>query len=506
MLNTLEKSAMRANHQSGEETLCDYLKNTGLLVEQAYVDGRWVSAANGATMAVHNPCDDAHLGNVPNLDVTVATQAVDAAAIAFKAWSKTLPQERARKIRLWGELMLAEREDLALIMTLEQGKPLSESLGEIDYAAGFLDWYGAEAQRGNTAGITPHLEGRSMHVTRVPVGVCALITPWNFPSAMITRKAGAALAVGCTVVVKPAPETPFSALALAVLAEKAGIPKGVFNVITGDAPTLAKALCDDVRVRALSFTGSTRVGRQLLEWAAPSVKRVSLELGGHAPFIVFDDADLDIAVRAVVAAKFATSGQDCLAANRIYVQQSIYEEFCTRFAAATQALKVGDGLQPCMDIGPLMHQGAINKCAQHITDAKAKGARILAGGNRHALGGLFFEPTVLADVTRDMLIAHEETFGPVAAILPFRDEDEVIELANATEYGLAAYVYATNGTLAARVAGALEFGMVAVNCVKMTGAPIPFGGMKQSGLGREGSSLGIDAFSDIKYVCTQTGA
>jgi len=486
------------------KTLGDYLRNSGLLTDHCYIDGQWRKAKTKSVLKVHNPCDGTVLGTVPDLGVSDVIGAVDAAQTALGTWAQELPKVRAQKLRLWGELMLAEREDLALIMTLEQGKPLSEALGEIDYAAGFLDWFASEAERLNIEGITPHLKGTEMRVARVPVGVSALITPWNFPSAMITRKAGAALAVGCTVIVKPAPETPFSALALAVLAETSGIPAGVFNVVTGDAPVLAKALCDDVRVRAISFTGSTPVGRQLLEWSAPTVKRVSLELGGHAPFIVFGDADIDRAVQDAVMAKFLTSGQDCLAANRIYVHETIYENFCQRFAEATKRLKVGNGLIPEIDIGPLMHQGAIDKCLQQVEDAKNKGARVLVGGGQHDLGGLFFEPTVIADITADMFISCEETFGPVAAIAHFSSEDQVIRMANDTEYGLAAYVYARDGARAARVASRLEFGMVAVNCVKMTGAPVPFGGMKQSGLGREGGRHGLDAFSDIKYICTST--
>ncbi len=487
-----------------EKTPSDHLRGTGLMTDHCYIDGQWKKAAEGGVLDVYNPADGTLLGSVPDLKAAEAIAAVDAAEKALFSWARARPKERALKLRRWGELMVAIRRDLALVMTLEQGKPLAEALGEIDYAAGFLEWFAGEAERLDIDGITPHLEACDMRLTRVPVGVAALITPWNFPSAMITRKAGAALAAGCTVVIKPAPETPYSALALAVLAEKAGIPAGVFNVITGDAPVLAKALCDDVRVRGLSFTGSTRVGRQLLEWSAPTIKRVSLELGGQAPFIVFGDVDLERAVTDAVVAKFQTSGQDCLAANRIYLQDSIYQEFCWRFTAATKRLKVGDGLIDGNEIGPLMHKTAIDKCLAHVEDARDKGARVLAGGGCHALGGLFFEPTVLADVTPDMSISYEETFGPVAAISSFSSEEQVIGLANATEYGLAAYVHTRHGARASRVASRLEFGMVAVNCVKMTGAPIPFGGMKQSGLGREGGRHGIDAFSEIKYICTST--
>ena len=497
----LAKQTIKAQPNEG---LLDDLKNKGLLLDRAYINGEWVGARGQDIIEVKNPADGSVLGTVPSLDEGDVKKAIDSAEDAFSIWSNTPPRERASKLRLWADLMLAEREDLALIMTLEQGKPLAESLGEIDYAASFFDWFAGEAERTTPVGVTPHLTNTDMQVYREPVGVAALITPWNFPSAMITRKAAAALAVGCTVVVKPASETPFSALALSVLAEKAGIPAGVFNVITGSAPKLAKVLCDDTRVRALSFTGSTGVGRTLLEWSAPTVKRMSMELGGHAPFIVCADVDLEKAVNDAIDAKFQTTGQDCLAANRIYVHKSIYDEFVSRFSDATKKLKVGDGLTPGVQIGPLMNEGAVKKCKEQIDDAIAKGAKLLVGGNIHKMGGLFFAPTVLTDVSPEMMISYDETFGPVAAISSFEDEEEVIRLANNTEYGLAAYVQTTNSATARRISGKLEFGMVAVNCVKMTGGPIPFGGMKQSGIGREGGSFGMDSFSDIKYVCTST--
>lgn len=499
-MNVLRAQAKMKSKRS----LVDYLRDSGLLVDGNYIGGEWVKAASGEVLTVVNPATGGVVGTVPSMAETEVVESIDAAQNAFAAWSATSPVVRARLLRVWADLMEAEREDLALIMSLEQGKPLSDALGEIDYAAGFFSWYSGEAERLAPQGITPHLDHTHMSVRRVPLGVCALITPWNFPSAMITRKAAAALAVGCTVVVKPARETPLSALALAVLAEKVGIPKGVFNVITGDAAKLSKVLCNDTRVRALSFTGSTRVGRLLLEWTAPTVKKVSLELGGHAPFIIFDDVDLEHAVEAAIAAKFQTSGQDCLAANRIYVHDRIYDAFVARFADATAALKVGDGLLPGVQIGPLMNAGAVEKCEAHVRDAKNKGARVLSGGERHALGGLFYAPTVLADVTADMAISSQETFGPVAAISHFDDEQEVIDLANATEYGLAAYLFTADSARAQRVSAQLEFGMVAVNRVKMTGGPIPFGGFKQSGLGREGGSFGVEAFSGIQYICTST--
>jgi len=495
---------MTAIRRTANLGLINDLIDAGLLVQSAFVGGEWVRNRDDRVLDVCNPADGALIGTVPDLSVAEATAAVDAAYEAFPTWASLLPDDRAQKLRTWYELILDERDDLALLMTLEQGKPLTEARGEIEYAASFINWYAGEAGRVGVEGITPHLAGRDMQVVREPLGVAALITPWNFPAAMITRKAAAALAVGCTVVVKPAPETPFSALALAALAEKAGIPAGVFNVITGDAPTLAAMLCASPPVQALSFTGSTRVGKLLQEQCIPTLKRVSLELGGHAPFIVFGDVDLDRAVADAVAAKFQTSGQDCLAANRIYVHASIYDDFCTRYAQAVSTLTVGNGLTPGVDIGPLMHEGAVAKCLEHITDATRKGARILTGGNRHDLGGLYFPPTVLADVTEDMHIATQETFGPVAALMPFASEDEIVGRANDTEYGLAAYVQTKDGARARRVAARLEFGMVAVNCVKMTGGAAPFGGRKQSGQGREGGRFGIDAFTDLKYICTRT--
>jgi aspartate-semialdehyde dehydrogenase len=385
-------------------------------------------------------------------------------------------------------------------MTFEQGKPLSEARGEIDYAASFVEFYAEEARRPNIEGITSHLPDAEVEVWREPVGVAGLVTPWNFPCAMITRKAAAALAAGCTVVVHPAIETPFSALALAVLAERAGLPAGCFNVLTGDAATVVGPWAELPEVRALSFTGSTEVGRLLYAQSATTVKRLSLELGGHAPFLVFDDADLDRAVTEGIKAKFATSGQDCLAANRILVARPVYDAFCARFADATAALSVGRGRDD-PDIGPLMHQRALAKCEAHMNDATARGARILTGGTRHSSGPLCLAPTVLADVAADALIFREETFGPVAALAPFDTEAEALALANAGEYGLVAYLHTQDPRRIYRLSRALQYGMVAVNRTKVTGAPIPFGGFRQSGLGREGSRLGLEAFTDVKYVC-----
>jgi len=472
-----------------------------LFRQQAYAGGAWRDAESGGVIEVRNPADGSPLGHVPDMGEAETRAAVAGAKRAFPAWRKLLPQERAERLLAWYRLMHEHKEDLALIMTLEQGKSLADSRYEIDYAASFIQWFAEEGKRAYGDTIPSHLPGRRLMVVREPIGVCAAATPWNFPSAMLTRKAGAALAAGCTLVARPASETPFSALALAELGERAGLPPGVFSVLTGRASAIVGELCANPDVRAVSFTGSTEVGRLLLSQGAATVKKMSMELGGHAPFIVFPDVDLDDAVAGALGAKFQTSGQDCLAANRIFVHEAVYEAFLERFAAATAALKVGSGLEPDVQIGPLMNEKAVTKSEEHVQDAAGKGARVLAGGKRHARGGLFFEPTVLADVTRDMKIFHEETFGPVAPVLAFSDEDEVIAAANDTEYGLAAYVYARDIGTIHRLIDGLEYGMVAVNSVKMTGPPIPFGGVKQSGLGREGSRYGIDEYTELKYVC-----
>ncbi len=466
----------------------------------SYIGGKWADNASRETFSVTNPADGTWLGEVAKLSGAESTRAVDAAQEAFASWSVTLPQDRAAILRRWYDLMMEHKEDLARIMVLEQGKPISEARGEIDYAASFVEFYAEETRRPNIEGVTSHLPDAEVELWREPVGVAALITPWNFPSAMLTRKAAAALAAGCTVVAHPSAETPFSALALAELAERAGLPAGVFNVVTGDAPEVVKPWTEDSRVRALSFTGSTEVGRLLYRQSADTVKRLVLELGGHAPVIVFKGADLDNAVEETMKAKFATSGQDCLGANRIFVERAIYDDFCARFTEATQALRVGTGMDD-PDIGPLMNEKAVQKQEEHVADALAKGARLLTGGKRHALGPLFYEPTVLADVPADAAILREETFGPVAPIIPFDTEDEVIARANDTEYGLVAYVHTMDPRRIYRISRALQFGMVAVNRTKVTGAPIPFGGMKQSGLGREGARQGLEEFTEIKYVC-----
>jgi aspartate-semialdehyde dehydrogenase len=473
------------------------LADDRLLRDRAFIGAEWVGEP---TLAVRDPATGGIVAHVPALDAAAARRAVDAAARAFRPWAALLPQERAARLRTWHDLIRDAREDLARIMTAEQGKPISEARGEIDYAASFVEFYAEEARRPNIEGVTSHLPDAEMELWREPVGVAALVTPWNFPSAMITRKAAAALAIGCTVVVHPSGETPLSALALAELADRAGLPAGVFNVVTGDPGDIVSAWCADPRVRALSFTGSTEIGRLLYARSGPTIKRLVLELGGHAPFIVFADADLDRAVAEAVKAKYATSGQDCLGANRFFIEAPVYEEFCRRFAEASSRLTIGPGIED-PDIGPLINERAIGKQEIHVADAEARGARRLTGGPRPDLGPLFFAPTVLVDVPAEARIMHEETFGPVAALAPFASEGEVVERANATQYGLVAYLHTDDPRRIYRMSRALEFGMVAVNRTKITGAPIPFGGMKQSGLGREGARQGMEAFSEIKYVC-----
>lgn len=479
----------------------DQLSDRRLLRELAYVDGRWAASEAGKSFEVTDPATGTTVAWVAALGPLQTTTAIDAASRAFPAWRGLLPQERSRILRQWFELIFAAKADLALLMTLEQGKPLREALGEIDYAASFVEWYAEEAKRLNAESVTSHLPDAEMMVRREPLGVVGVVTPWNFPAAMLTRKAGAALAAGCTIVAHPSSETPLSALALAELGERAGLPAGVFNVITGSASAIVGRMCEDRRVRAMSFTGSTEVGRLIAAQCAPTMKRLVMELGGHAPLIVFDDADLDKAVTIAVDAKFATSGQDCLAANRIFVQRGIYDRFCAAFATRISALKTGHGLAADVDIGPLMHERAVRKVEEQVADALAHGARCLAGGSRYQAGPLFYQPTLLVDVPDDALIMREETFGPVAAVTAFDVEDEVVARANATEYGLVAYVVTESGSRQLRLGRALDYGMVAINRVKITGAPIPFGGVKQSGIGREGSRHGLEAFTDLKYLC-----
>ena len=478
----------------------DALTDAALFQEKAYIGGAWRDSVSGQVVAVANPADGSTVGAVPALTAEESAEAVRAAHASFGDWSHMLGWERSRILRRWFDLMTAAREDLAIIMTLEQGKPLSESRGEIDYAASFIEFYAEEAKRPNIEGVTSHLPDAEVEVWREPVGVAALVTPWNFPCAMITRKAGAAMAAGCPVVVHPSRETPFSALALAVLADRAGVPAGVFNVITGRSSEVVPPWMESPRVRALSFTGSTNVGKLLYRQSADTVKRLVMELGGHAPVLVFADANFDEAVTEGIKAKFATSGQDCLAANRIFVERSIYDAYCEAFAKAAAAMSVGPGMDD-PDIGPLMNEAAVKKQEEHVADALEKGARLLCGGKRHAAGPLFFEPTVLVDVPPEAKIWCEETFGPVAALAPFDTEDEALARANDSEAGLVAYLHTHDPRRIYRASRRLRYGMVAVNRTKVTGAPIPFGGYKQSGIGREGARLGMEAYTEVKYVC-----
>lgn len=480
-----------------------HLSDPRLFREFAYVDGAWTAGRSGRTIDVVDPADGSRVGSVPALTNLDADHAIAAAHRAFPAWASALPSRRSELLRRWYELIREAREDLALLMVQEQGKPLSEARGEIDYAASFVEFYAEEAKRLNVESVTSHLPHADMRVARRPVGVAALVTPWNFPAAMLTRKAAAALAAGCTVVAHPSSQTPFSALALAELAERAGFPAGVFNVLTGDAPEIVGAMTASAAVRVVSFTGSTEIGRLLYAQSAPTIKRLVMELGGHAPFLAFADCDIDRAVECAISAKFATSGQDCLAANRFEIERPIYERVVAQFTQKVKALRVGPGMDDA-DIGPLMNQRAIAKQQEHVADALARGARLLTGGGVHRAGPLFFEPTVLADVPDDALIFREETFGPIAAFAPFESEAEALERANRTETGLVAYLHTRDEARIARLCDRLEFGMVAVNRTKITGAPVPFGGVKQAGLGREGSRHGLEAYTDLRYICRET--
>ncbi|WP_121068030.1 NAD-dependent succinate-semialdehyde dehydrogenase [Chachezhania antarctica] len=480
------------------KTLESWITDAALLREAGDFAGQ-------GRLAVRDPASGALVARVTLSDATGARAAVDAAHAAFPGWSTMLPQNRAALLHRWHDLIVAAKEDLARIMVAEQGKPIGEARGEIDYAASFVQFYAEEALRPNIEGVTSHLPDAEMELWREPVGVAALITPWNFPVAMITRKAAAALAAGCTAVIHPSAETPLSALALAELARRAEFPAGVMSTVIGDAATIVGEWTSDARVRALSFTGSTEIGRVLYRQSADTVKRLVLELGGHAPFIVFSGANMDRAVAEAVKAKFATSGQDCLGANRFYIHRPVYEEFCDRFTKAVEALTLGNGRED-PDIGPLINEKAIDKQTQQVEDAVAKGAKLLTGGSvDEGLGPLFFRPTVLADVPDSAAIMSEETFGPIAPLTAFDTEDEVIARANETEYGLVAYLHSHDPRRIYRMTRALQFGMVAVNRTKVTGAPIPFGGVKQSGLGREGARQGLEAFTDIKYVCRDWG-
>lgn len=477
------------------------LTDPSLLRQQAYVDGAWCDADGDETTPVTNPANGDTIATVPRMGAAETRRAIEAANAAWPAWRKTLAKERAAILRKWHDLMMENADDLALLMTLEQGKPLAESKGEIGYAAAFFEWFGEEAKRiaGETLA-SPWPDSRVL-VTKEPVGVCAAITPWNFPAAMIARKVAPALAAGCPIVLKPAGLTPLSALALAVLAERAGVPRGVFSVVTGDTTAIGGEMTGNPLVRKLSFTGSTEVGRLLMEQCAPTIKKLSLELGGNAPFIVFDDADLDAAVEGAIASKYRNMGQTCVCANRLYVQDGVYDAFAQKLAAAVGKLKVGDGREEGVDQGPLIEEKAVEKVEQHIADALDKGAQLAVGGKRHALGQTFFEPTVLTGVTPSMLLAREETFGPVAPLFRFTTEEEVIKLANDTEFGLASYFYARDLGRVWRVAEAIETGIVGVNTGIISTEVAPFGGVKQSGVGREGSIYGIDDYLVVKYIC-----
>ncbi len=478
------------------------LSDPRLFRQAAYINGAWIDsgAANEVT-EVDNPATGETLGVVPRLHTADTLAAIEAASNAFPKWRALTAKARAAVLKKWFELILANQEDLARLITLENGKPLAESKGEVAYGASFIEWFAEEGKRVYGDTIPSHAEDKRLFVLKEPVGVVACITPWNFPLAMVTRKAAPALAAGCTVVLKPAPQTPFSAMALAELAERAGVPPGVFNVVTGEASEIGAELTSNPIVRKLSFTGSTQVGKLLMSQCANTVKKLSLELGGNAPFIVFDDADIDAAVEGGIAAKYRNAGQTCVCTQRFLVQRSVYDEFAEKLTKAVSAMKTGNGLETGVVQGPLIEERAVQKVERHIADATAKGAKVLVGGQRHALGGRFFQPTVLADVTTAMQISEEETFGPVAPLFAFDTEAEAVALANATEFGLAAYFYGRDISRVWRVAEALEYGLVGINTGLVSTEVAPFGGFKESGLGREGSKYGIDEFVEIKYVC-----
>lgn len=477
------------------------LQDPSLLKGRCYIDGQWLDAENGATIEVRNPATGALIGTIPNAGAEQTRAAIAAADSAFGAWKERTAEERAIILRRWFELMMQHQEDLALIMTSEQGKPLAEARGEIAYAASYIQWFAEEARRIYGEVIPSPWQDKRIIVTREPVGVCAAITPWNFPSAMITRKVAPALAAGCTIIVKPATQTPLSALAMAELAARAGVPAGVFNVITGDARPIGGELTASPVVRKLTFTGSTEVGRILAAQCAPTLKKMSLELGGNAPFIVFDDADLDAAVVGALASKYRNTGQTCVCANRLLVQDSVYDAFAEKLGRAVAALKVGNGMELGVDQGPLIDEASLAKVEELVADATAKGARVVTGGKRHALGRTFYEPTILTHITPEMRMAKEEIFGPVAPLFRFKTEAEAIQMANDTEFGLAAYFYARDVGRVWRVSGALQYGMVGINSGVISTAVAPFGGVKQSGMGREGSMHGIQEYVDTKYLC-----
>ena len=477
------------------------LKDPALFRQQCYIDGKWADADSGKTLPVNNPATGEILGTVPNMGAAETRRAIEAANAALPAWRAKTAKERANILRKWFDLMMANQEDLAKILTAEQGKPLPEARTEIAYGASFIEWFAEEAKRIYGDTIPGHQADKRIVVLKEPIGVCAAITPWNFPNAMITRKSGPALAAGCTMVLKPASATPYSAIAMAELGERAGIPKGVFSVLTGSSAAVGGEMTSNPIVRKVTFTGSTAVGKILLEQCSKTVKKASMELGGNAPFIVFDDADLDAAVEGALASKYRNAGQTCVCANRLLVQDKVYDAFAAKLAEKVKAMKVGNGMEPGVVQGPLIDKAAVEKVEEHISDALAKGAKVLVGGKRHALGGTFFEPTVLTGVNTTMKVTKEETFGPVAPLFRFKDEKEAIRLANDTEFGLASYFYGRDIGRIWRVAEALEYGIVGINEGIISTEIAPFGGMKESGIGREGSKYGIEDYLEVKYLC-----
>ncbi len=477
------------------------LQDPSLFRQQCYIDGSWVDADDQSTIAVHNPAHGGQIGTVPKMGATETRRAIEAAHAAWPAWRAKTAKERANILRKWFELMMANQEDLAKLMTVEQGKPIAESRGEIAYGASFIEWFAEEGKRIYGDTIPTHAPDKRIVVIKQPIGVCAAVTPWNFPNAMITRKAGPALAAGCTMVIKPASQTPYSALALCELAERAGIPKGVLSVVTGSSGPIGKELTTHPLVRKFTFTGSTEVGKLLMQQCASTVKKVSLELGGNAPFIVFDDADLASAVEGAMASKFRNTGQTCVCANRILVQDGVYDQFAKMLADKVGQMQVGNGLEDGNMQGPLIDMKGVEKVEEHIADALAKGAQVLTGGKRHEKGGQFFQPTVLANVTPEMKVTHEETFGPLAPLYRFKTEAELLQLANNTEYGLAAYFYSRDIGRIWRIAEGLESGIVGINVGIISNEIAPFGGIKESGIGREGSKYGIEEFVEVKYLC-----
>jgi succinate-semialdehyde dehydrogenase/glutarate-semialdehyde dehydrogenase len=481
--------------------LKDMLKDPALFHQQAYIDGSWLDADSGETIKVNNPATSEIIGTIPKLGVAETRRAIHAANAAWPEWRARTAGERCAVLRKWRDLLLTNQEDLAIIMTAEQGKPLAESRGEIAYSASFLEWFAEEGKRVYGDVIPQTNNAQRLVVVKQPVGVCAAITPWNFPSAMIARKVGPALAVGCTMVAKPATATPYSALALAELAERAGVPKGVFNVVVGSSSSIGSELTSNPMVRKLTFTGSTEVGKQLMQACADTMKKLSMELGGNAPFIVFNDADVDAAIEGALVSKYRNTGQTCVCTNRFLVQSGVYDAFSEKLASAVKSMKVGDGLKGETQQGPMIDVAALEKVEEHVADALAKGGKILTGGKRHALGGTFFEPTVICDASTDMLVAREETFGPLAPVFRFDTEAEAVAMANDTEFGLAAYFYTRDLARSWRVGEALEYGMVGINTGLVSNAVAPFGGIKESGNGREGSKYGVDDYLEIKYLC-----